>query len=282
MGHTYTHLYHGLFKPVQPKPEVAAKLQLQALQVAGFVSFLPWVRSIWLTGRSALPFVNEQDDLDFLIITDSHRLWLTRLIVIVVSSLLGKYQKRGASQPGRWCFNLWLTSSSLELPAGRRTLYHARELAQARLLWARGRQEAGELFIANRWMVLWCRNGFSQHMNTARRYSFSTKLSSLLSDIFAKINSLAYYLQRSRWQGKQVAASEFIGMEAAFFHPLDRSASLNIRWEKAVQKAGLPPVSWTVRKYPAWLDKLSNGHEANGAASVAFNAILGVNKKRWC
>lgn len=282
MGHTYTHLYHGMFKPVQAKPEVAARLQLQALQVARFVSFLPWVRSIWLTGRSALPFVDEQDDLDFLVITDSHRLWLTRLVVIASSSLLGKYQKRGASQPGRWCFNLWLTSNSLELPLGRRTLYHARELAQAKLLWARGRQEASELFFANRWMVLWCRNGFSHQMNTARRYVFSTRLSTLFSDIFAKINSLAYYFQRSRWQDKQVASSEFIDMEAAFFHPLDRSASLKIKWEKAVQMAGLPPVSWTMRKYPSWLSKLSNGRGVNGAASVAFNAASNVNQKKWC
>ena len=46
---------------------------------------IPWVLGVVLTGSYAAGVVVDKDDLDFLVITKKNRLWLTRLLFLVIS-----------------------------------------------------------------------------------------------------------------------------------------------------------------------------------------------------
>ncbi len=55
-----------------------------------WVTRLPWIKYVGLTGANAFESCRQRDDIDLFIVTARHRLWLTYLILVVLSKLLGK------------------------------------------------------------------------------------------------------------------------------------------------------------------------------------------------
>ena len=82
---------------------------------------LPFVRMVAVTGGLAVDSVAEHDDIDFFIVTKPGRLWLTRLMIIV----LGRIADRDDIE---LCPNYIVSDQALEMDE--RTIYVARELAQ--------------------------------------------------------------------------------------------------------------------------------------------------------
>ncbi len=99
----------------------ADRLWPSAVRYGKRIARLPFVRMVGLTGALALGNVDESDDIDFLIVTEPRRLWLTRAMVIGVV--------RMAARLGvHLCPNYLLTERALSLSD--RNLFAARELTQ--------------------------------------------------------------------------------------------------------------------------------------------------------
>lgn len=117
----------------------------RAKQAVKLLSFIPWIKLVAATGALAMNNCRKKDDIDLMIITAANRLWLARLLSLL---LLFPFLRRGFRINNRLCLNLWLDESALVL--NQQNLYTAHELCQLKPLY--NRDQTYQKFIsANLW-----------------------------------------------------------------------------------------------------------------------------------
>ena len=89
-----------------------------------FISFLPFVRLIMLSGSMGLGNPLKESDIDLLIVAKHGRIWTTRAILTFFTLLFGAYRHTGKTQ-NRLCLNHYITDKSLGIDFG--NLYKAEE-----------------------------------------------------------------------------------------------------------------------------------------------------------
>lgn len=88
---------------------------------------IPWIKFIGITGAVSAFGAQEDDDIDFLIVTQKNRLWLVRGFVFVILKILG--QLRTDDRPERKiCPNIFLSEEYLSWEKQGRNLFVANEI----------------------------------------------------------------------------------------------------------------------------------------------------------
>ena len=171
------------------------------------------VRSIFLTGSLAMSNTDGHDDIDLMIITDAGKLWTTRLLLTIYTTLLGLRRTRNTKHVmGKLCLNLYLTTSSLAIPISKRSLYSAYELVQIVPLYDPHNLHA-QLLSSNPWVSDYLPN-YPIPNREARINGFTgLRLYERLIEL------IAYHLQY-RYMKPRITR-EYITPDAAFFHPND-------------------------------------------------------------
>lgn len=81
---------------------------------APFLAFVPFVRGLGGSGSLAIDNTKYSSDLDILVIVDSGRIWTTRLVLLVVSQLLGRRRTYNSQHaPDMLCLNHYLATKRL-------------------------------------------------------------------------------------------------------------------------------------------------------------------------
>ncbi|MEX0887830.1 MAG: hypothetical protein WDZ67_00385, partial [Patescibacteria group bacterium] len=111
---------------------VSERKYARALKSAQVLRYLPWIRAVFITGALAAGNAEKEADLDFMIVTRRNRVWLTRLTVYLLFSVLGWKRPRGVEEaPDRICLNMFLAEDALAVPDEERNLFTAHEVALA-------------------------------------------------------------------------------------------------------------------------------------------------------
>ena len=200
----------------------AAKLRL-ARRVAGWLKLIPTVRLVAVTGALAMKNADKNDDIDLMVVTSKNRLWLTRLLATI---LLFPHLRGGRMDSSevadKLCLNLWLDESALAVPASRRNLYTAHEVAQVKPLI--NKDGTYQKFIAsNSWVTRFLPNSFRLQRSDLNRNSrlqaekVPPKSHRGRSDLIDWLESFAFRLQL--WYMKPKITRERVGPHQAFFHP---------------------------------------------------------------
>jgi hypothetical protein len=133
------------------KVEVQKKLRI-AYKAAYYLSFIPSIQYIGISGGLAINNVGESDDIDFFIITKKHTLFITRFLILMLLELLNLRRKRNETNaPNKICVNLLIDETRLSWPDKSRDLYIAHEIIQTRVLFERN-EMSKKFYDANNWV----------------------------------------------------------------------------------------------------------------------------------
>lgn len=137
---------------------------------------VPFVRAVFVSGSLSMNNTDELSDLDIVIVAKHGRIWLTRLLVSVLLSLL-RMRRRGDQTvaPDKICPNHFITDESLHIPF--QSLYTAQ--LYANLVPVIADQELVKNFqMQNEWVFKYLHhwNMVEEGMVTKRVFGFSTRL----------------------------------------------------------------------------------------------------------
>jgi len=248
-------LLKGHFPQKKIKSSAKKKHKLQiARRATRFLSHFPTIKLVAVTGSLAANNARPDDDIDLMIITSSNSLWLTRLLLIPLISLFFKRRRPGstsvAKAPVGWpkvsrrvkvknhrdsiCLNLWLDESSLAVPKGKRNLYTAHEVLQAKPLFDRGGVYA-KFILANSWTKKHLANAYAITTLVEPRESAKRGRT---SDSYPKgtpprlnlqplrfLNHLSFRFQYAYMKPK--ITHEVVTLHSAYFHPRSLAKKLD-------------------------------------------------------
>jgi hypothetical protein len=126
-----------------------------AFRYGQILGLLPFVRMVALTGSLAVGNISENEDFDYMLVTEPGRLWTARAFVLLLNRLtrLAGYTL---------CPNVMITKNALEW--AKHDLYSARDLCQ--MIPLAGRKVYSDLIQANRWVRDVLPNAYDGMMNT--------------------------------------------------------------------------------------------------------------------
>ncbi len=199
------------------------------------IQLLPWVRAVAITGSVAMANAKKDDDVDFLIVTQKHRLWLTRLIIVLFAQLMGKRRSFAKEEKNSWCFNFWLEVDQLFLSSGRRNLYTAYDLLQA--YWWFDRDRIALQFLRkNHWVKRFLPHFYNyslSHLQVLPIKQRSSWEERWLSPLWFCLNAFAFLIQRCYMQHH--LTNESVGYSFAFFHPRATKRNIYRRWRQLIK-----------------------------------------------
>jgi hypothetical protein len=127
----------------QEKERRAARLMKIARLMARIIRMFPYVRGVFLSGELSKGIASKKSDIDFVIVTKEHRLWITRTFLILFKKVFLFNRKRF------FCVNQFITEDHLRVDI--RNIYTATEVAT--LLPLENDALFSRYMLANLWIV---------------------------------------------------------------------------------------------------------------------------------
>jgi len=193
-----------------------------------YLSLVPSVLFVGITGALAMNNASKNSDIDLFIITKKNSLWLTRLAILVILVIRGIPFRRAGRREERdkLCLNMWLDEGNLSWPKNDRNIYTSHEIAQIKPLINKNRIYEKFLF-KNKWVLdFWPKAVQIRSM----QYVASSRQKFILHSTFYMLRSvvekLAFKLQYLYMKSK--ITREVVTPTCAIFHPND--------WGKRVLK----------------------------------------------
>ena len=184
-------------------------------EIQAFVALaskIPFVKAIVLTGSTAVGNAQKEDDLDFMIICQNNRLWLTRLILILLTKFKAKRPEKENSNA--WCLNLWLDEGDLVIREERRSLYEAYEILQMNFVYDAGNLQR-QFLNANSWL--------SKYLFFYDDYKFGRYK---IKKSFSLLNQLFFILQKKYRQLVFGQENFSLSLTQAFFNSISFRAKV--------------------------------------------------------
>jgi predicted nucleotidyltransferase len=203
------------------------------------LAWIPSIEAIFASGSLAMQTSTELSDLDVLVITKHRRIWTTRFLLTMVTSILGVRRTRNESRaPNKLCFNHYITDQSLSIPFV--SLYNAYTYANLVPLFSKG-EIVSDFFDANTWIPDFVPNVTNNH---DERYLYTSGwLSRTIASLCRYIsdtsigNGLETFFKMYQW--RRIEKSDgtleegvMISDECLSFHPDSPEQELQDKYTK--------------------------------------------------
>ena len=168
-----------------------------------------------LSGSVASGHPKKNDDIDFLIITKSNRLWKTRLGLRwwIFKNRIPHRRYSEKEKKDEFCFNLWLDESYLRLSINKQNLKNSVDLILLKPLI--NRNHIYERFLwANSWAKKWVATPYK---NKISNFQFLISNEKQKTNKLEKIMNCLYFWPQY-WYMKKKINKEMVGLYQAFFH----------------------------------------------------------------
>ncbi len=209
-------------------PEVEKKLKI-AGKAATYLSLIPTILFVGISGGLAIRDVTKEDDIDFFIITKKGKLFTTRFWILVILGITGLRRSRSDKNPAnKICVNLLIDETQLLWETDKRDLYVAHEIFQVKPLFERNNTYT-KFLESNNWIKRYFQNSSNLEKKNIIEINIKKNYMKKISSIL--INSLSFetlmrfmqivYMKRSEGR-KSIKKTSLV------FHPNDyRIQTLN-------------------------------------------------------
>lgn len=196
----------------------------KAIFAAGVLSHIPWIKFIGISGSLSVNNSKENDDIDFFIITEKKRLWITRFLVSLILKSMGRLRKRAqAYVKNRICPNFYLAFENLEIDRKKRNLFVAHEVAQLKVL--ANKESTYEKFMgSNLWINTYLANSINSDIFKFVKINTCPVSEDKIGFLLNCIEKLLFKLQFSYM--RRHITSEVISSNIAMFHPVDQKTNI--------------------------------------------------------
>ncbi|HZZ99574.1 MAG TPA: hypothetical protein VFK07_02620 [Candidatus Paceibacterota bacterium] len=190
------------------REKIAAQKWKKFLRLAWWLQATPWIRGMFASGSLALGNTNETSDFDVLVIAAKGRLYLARLFLSGIASLLGARRTRYQTMaPDKFCFNHYLTDESLTIE--HQSLFNAQSYAHLVSILPNHRL-AAEFSAANLWLNRYLYN-YKPKQDLVRRQITESKILGAIARPIEMIfdNKLGDWLENlaKSYQQQRIAAN---------------------------------------------------------------------------
>lgn len=203
------------------REEISIKKMARAEIVTKMISIIPFIQLVGISGSLSMRNAELTDDIDLFIVTQNNRLWLTRLLVVLLLLLTGQKRKRNEKvAQNKICPNMFVTDASLRCSKRERTLYMAHELVQMKVTYDKNATH-NRLLERNNWI-----SKFFPNIIIPKSSRKTSKSSSRFFTILEK----ALYVLQNMYMTKHKTL-EKVGKKIAKFHPLDKGRIITELYE---------------------------------------------------
>ncbi len=187
------------------------KLRL-AITVGRYLSLIPSVLFVGVSGSVAAMNAAQDDDIDLFVITADRTLFSSRLLLLLLLQLSGKRRKRQDAHPNnKFCLNMLVTESGMAFPKKFQDIYTAREIMQLYPLF--DRDKTYERFLeVNSWTHKILPNAKGRAVNFRQLKKRPYKLLVFFEPIVRSLELLIISSHKT---------TETIGNDRLAFHPND-------------------------------------------------------------
>lgn len=199
----------------QKRAIVSSQFWPRAKMAARLLKLIPWIEVVGVSGGLARNNVDRTDDIDLFVITKPGRMWLSRLLGIILIDLTGWRRlpnQNDEKSAHKICLNVWIDGGHLALENS--SVYLAHEVLQSEVVWQR-RQSYYKFLAANQWVFDWLPNWVGVYKPKKNQQGARVP-GWYLTDY---LESVARY-----WQLKIMSSprgEERVNKGQLFFHPLD-------------------------------------------------------------
>lgn len=217
------------------------KFSLSKIEIAKdrslFISKVPTVKFIGLTGALAMLNAERRSDIDFLVIVEKGTLWTTRLVTLLLVDLFGIPRRRfgDSYQKDKLCPNIWLDESDLSWSRDQRNIYTAHEICQIVPFYNKGK--TWERFMSkNSWVKEYWPGALESKKQKARNKR--QKSSNPIVAYFFLL--LAYFFEPLArtiqfWYMRPKVTREVVTKTRAIFHPTNLSEKILVTFERKLR-----------------------------------------------
>jgi len=193
-----------LLKLYNQKKVWSRDLFMEHKKLLGWLTRMPWVRFVALTGANSFESCREKDDIDLFLITSPKRLWISYVLLVIFSKLLKRRHV--------FCLNYLIDETHLEIR--KKDYYTAVQIMQ--MIPLTNNSLSNRILQSNRWILSILPNAAStlerhpfyhlgsRKLSKTSRFSLMTLLNRLIFSVYSKHLRRKYPMEF----GKGIALSE--------------------------------------------------------------------------
>jgi hypothetical protein len=219
---------------IRKKREAISKQKLIiAKKIINNISNIPSVKLVGISGTLSMKNSDDDDDIDLFVVTDNGLSWITRLMIVIFLTVLGKYRNRNSKDhSNKICLNMILDEQHMDLGNVSKDLYTAHEIIQLMPIF--NKDKTYEKFIEkNHWINEYLPNVKANRNVVSKKNSNFTKLINLFLRIM-QFEKIAKFLQLSYMKNHKT--SETIKDGFLKFHPYDYKSFVLNSFKKKFSK----------------------------------------------
>lgn len=145
-----------------------------ARRTARWLSIIPTIQLVGVTGGLAMDNAKTEDDIDFFIVVANGAMWITRFLAILLISFLHVRRKPNDKDvKNKICLNMFVTNRGLTVVPHQRDCFVAHEVLQMQPLW----EQQGiyrKFLYSNTWTQAYLPNAWRDQLNVKPATVFRT------------------------------------------------------------------------------------------------------------